>query len=406
MRKQSLVSGKRAYRLAILASHPIQYQAPLFRALAARPEIDLHVFFCCRWGVEHYRDPGFGVSFSWDTPLLKGYSHTFLRNLSPCPGGLTRFLGVVNTGIVVAILRGKFDAIWIHGWYLASNWIAWATGISTRTPILLRGESNGLAEPGGLKGGIKRAVLTALFKRISGFLAIGTNNANFYRSYGVPEEKIFWMPYAVDNNFFMEHAQRLAGQKRLLREREGIPPDLPVILFCGKFLEKKRPFDLLWALTLLDGYPKASLVFVGDGPLRAEMERLTTEHRLTNVYFLGFRNQTELPTYYAMADILVLPSSFEPWGLVLNEAMCFGLPVIASDQVGAAVDLVQEGINGFIYPVGDVKALADRLQRVLVNERARQEMGHQSRTIISRWGIEEDVEVLLKALHSVTNKRI
>lgn len=388
----------------MLASHPIQYQAPLFRALAARREIDLVVFFCSRWGVERYCDPGFGVSFSWDVPLLDGYRHIFLKNLSPRPSP-SHFWGVINPGITAAILRGGFDAIWIHGWYLASNWLAWVAGASSRTPVLLRGESSGLAEPGGLKGKMKRTVLTAFFERISGFLAIGTSNATFYRSYGVPEEKIFWTPYAVDNGFFREQARNLAGQKRLLREKEGISQDLPVILFCGKLIEKKCPFDLLRAFAILGGYPKASLVFVGDGPLRPKMECFVSEHRLANIYFLGFRNQTELPVCYAMADLLVLPSSVEPWGLVLNEAMCFGLPVIASDRVGAAADLVQEGINGFTYPVGNVKALADRLQGVLADEQGRQEMGLQSCAIISRWGIKEDAEGLLKALRSVVSKR-
>lgn len=390
-------------KLAVLASHPIQYQVPLFRALANCPEIDLHVFFCCRWGLERYQDPGFEISFSWDLPLLDGYKYTFLRNLSLRPGP-SHFWGVINPGAFSAIFRGGFDAIWIHGWYLASNWIAWATGVSTRTPILLRGESNGLAEPGGFKGVVKRTVLAALFKRISGFLAIGTNNANFYKSYGVPEEKIFWTPYTVANDFFMEHARRLAGQKRVLREKEGIPPDCPIILFCGKFQEKKRPLDLLKAFALLGRCSKTGLVFVGEGPLRAEMEQFIAKHQLNGIYFLGFRNQTELPACYALADVLVLPSCFEPWGLVINEAMCFGLPVIASDQVGAAADLVRQGVNGFTYPSGNAQALADALRHVLVDEGVRQEMGRQSRTLISHWGIREDIDGVLTALHKVTGK--
>jgi glycosyltransferase involved in cell wall biosynthesis len=399
MTKQCPRSGKRTYRLAVLTSHPIQYRAPLFRALAAQPEIDLHVFFCYPWGAERYYDPGFGVSVAWDVPLLRGYRYTFLRNLiSPNP---SYFFGVINPGIIGAILRGHFDALWIDGWALATNWLAWATASVARIPILMRGESNGLTEPEGLKRKLKRAVLKTFFDRVAGFLAIGTNNANFYKSYGVPEGRIFWTPYAVDNAFFIEQAQRLAGQKHSLREKEHIPPDLPVILFCGKFIEKKRPFDLLRAFAHLDGYHKASLVFVGDGPLRAEMTRFVAEHRLSHVYFLYFRNQNELPACYAMADVLILPSTFEPWGLVLNEAMCFGLPVIASDQVGAAADLVQQGVNGFTYPVGDVEALANCLRRVLADEGARQEMGRQSRAVISRLGIEEDVKGMVGCLNRI-----
>jgi glycosyltransferase involved in cell wall biosynthesis len=204
----------------------------------------------------------------------------------------------------------------------------------------------------------------------------------------------------------MGHARALEGQKCFLRDKAEIPPDLPVILFCGKFVEQKCPFDLLKAFVLLSEHCNASLVFVGDGPLRNAMEAFVAERQLEHVYFFGFRNQTELPACYALADVFVLPSSFEPWGLVLNEAMCFGLPVIASDQVGAAADLVRNGRNGFVYPVGNVEALAHQLQHVLADERTRQETGRQSQVIISRWGIEEDVEGVLMALHAVTDKRM
>jgi glycosyltransferase involved in cell wall biosynthesis len=244
-----------------------------------------------------------------------------------------------------------------------------------------------------------------LFQEVAGFLAIGTRNADFYAAYGAPEERIFWAPYAVDNDFFMAHASRLAAQKRALREREGISPDLPVILFCGKFLEKKRPFDLLRAFALLEGHPPSSLVLVGDGPLRSEIAAFIARRGLTNVRLLGFRNQRELPACYAMADVLVLPSSFEPWGVVLNEAMCCGLPVIASDRVGAAADLVREGINGFTYPCGNVLHLADRLLRILTDPGARRDMGLESRAIIRGWGIEDAVRGVAECLRRVVGGR-
>lgn len=388
------------FRLAAVVSHPIQYQAPLFRALADCAEIDLHVFFCSRRGVDEYHDAGFGKRLSWDIPLLGGYRYTFLKDLSPLPDR-GRIPVVFNPEITTALARGNFDAVWVHGWNPASSWIACATGATLGLPILLRGESDGLAEPLGLKGKLKHTILASFFKRISGFLAIGSNNLRFYQSYGVPVERIFWTPYAVDNSFFLEHATGLEGQKALLREKQGIPADRPVILYCGKLVDVKRPMDLLVAFAGLINDQQASLVFVGDGPLRRSMEQFVAERCLRHVYFLGFRNQTELPPCYAMADVLVLPSGFEPWGLVLNEAMCCGLPVIASDRVGAAADLVQEGVNGFTFPVGDTAALADRLKRVLSNEQAQEEMGEQSRRIIDSWSFREDIAGLLGALHTV-----
>ncbi len=392
----------RQYKLAVLAPHPIQYQAPLFRDLATHPEIDLHVYFCSRWGLNSYRDPGFGLSFSWDTPLLEGYNYTFLRNLSPRPGP-GRFSGCMNPGILRMILQGGYDALWVNGWAQANTWLAWTGAALRGVPILLRGETNGLGEPNGLKGAIKRVVVRAFFSRISGFLAVGSNNANFYSSYGVPAERIFLTPYAVDNAFFVKEARQLEGQKRTLREKSGIPSDRPVILFCGKFQEKKRPLDVLQAFARLNSRLQASLVFVGDGPLRPTMEHFIAEHGLSNVCMLGFHNQKEMPIYYALADVLVLPSIFEPWGLVVNEAMCFGLPVIASDKSGAAADLVKSGINGFTYSAGDEQALANALMMVLENEEGRRSMGHASYDIISHWGFEEDVGGILQALEHVTN---
>ena len=145
-------------------------------------------------------------------------------------------------------------------------------------------------------------------------------------------------------------------------------------------------------------------MFVGEGPLRGEMERLISSSGLKNVHILGFRNQSELPACYAMADALVLPSESEPWGLVVNEAMCFGLPIVVSDRVGSAPDLVRSGRNGFVYPMGDVSALAGCLRKLIANDVARAEMGRQSMEIITRWGLDQDVEGILAAAAYVTRQ--
>jgi glycosyltransferase involved in cell wall biosynthesis len=388
-------------RLAALVSHPIQYQVPLFRALAETGEVDLDVLYCSSGSVGVHHDPGFGVEFAWDTPLLDGYRHSFLKNLSPIPNP-SRFLGCINPGVGRALATGCYDAVWVHGWGLASCWLGFNAANRHRIPLLLRGEANGLKEPGSLKGCAKRFLLTRLFDQVSAFLAVGTNNAEFYTAYGVPRRKIFLAPYAVDNDFFFTRTRSPASERSSVRGREGMSPDLPVILFCGKFSGAKRPLDLLKAFQQLGDDPKASLVFVGDGPLRVELKQYVAEHGLRRVHFLGFRNQTELPACYALADVFVLPSSFEPWGLVVNEAMCFGLPVIASDMVGAVRDLVQDGVNGFVFPAGNVEILADRLRRVLLDDGLRQRMGAQSHCNIERWGIKETVYGVLQAIEYVT----
>ncbi len=393
-------SDANQYRLAVLASHPIQYQAPLFRALARSGKVDLHVFFCSSYGAGAHRDEMFGAEFAWDVPLLDGYKSAFLKNTSPKPAP-NRFWGCINPAIGKALRQQRFDAVWIHGWSLATCWLAFRECRRLGLPILIRGDSSGLKEPRGIKRFAKRIVLERLFRRIAAFLAIGQNNADFYAAYGVPPERIFFVPFSVDNELFGAASSPCASQIVRQREGMGIDPHLPLVLFCGKFADYKRPMDLLKAFALLGDAPKASLAFVGDGPLKAEMQKFIVNRHLKRVHILGFRNQTELPACYAMADVFVLPSS-EPWGLVVNEAMCSGLAVVVSNAAGSARDLVLDGVNGFVYPSGDIEALAGSLRKILRDQHLRRTMGEQSKAIIQKWGIKQTVDGILTALEYAT----
>lgn len=385
------------FKIAAIASHVVQYQAPFFRFLALCPEIDLTVFFCSNWGLSNYSDEGFGKNVKWDIKLLGDYHSEFLTNISPTPNP-SRFLGLINPEIVQKLKDGKFDAVWLHGWASITNLLAMGVAFNCNLPVLLRGESNLLAKPTPLKSKLRNAVLSLLFKKISCFLAIGTYNAEFYKVYGVPDKKIFFVPYAVDNNFFLSKADELIPQKNKLKEKFNIPINMPVILFSGKLTHVKRPMDLLEAYAQVLKEKDVVLVFVGDGLLRNDLEAFCSKEQLKYVYFVGFKNQTELPELYAIADIFVLPSSYEPWGLVVNEAMCFSLPVIVSDKVGAGGDLVQEGINGFIYPVKDVFLLTEKIKIILSDNELIKKMGKNSKELIKKWSYKEDLEGILKCL--------
>ncbi|HEV2734926.1 MAG TPA: glycosyltransferase family 4 protein, partial [Longimicrobiaceae bacterium] len=240
-----------------------------------------------------------------------------------------------------------------------------------------------------------------VFRRVSGFLAIGRQNADFYREYGVPDERVFLAPYAVDNDAFFASAAEQLPRREELRRGLGIPAGAPVILFSGKLIDVKRPMDLLRAYLRVRAEVPAALVFMGDGPLRPELEAFCREHALEDVHFAGFRNQSELGRFFAVADVFCLPSIYEPWGLVVNEAMCFGLPVVASDMVGSTGDLVLEGENGFTFRAGDVDALAGRLRAVLGDAELRRRMGARSRELIAGWGYAEDVAAVRACLRHV-----
>lgn len=384
-------------KLAIIVSHPIQYQCPFFRELAKEPDIDLTVYFS--WDAaarQSFSDPEFGKEIQWDIPLLEGYRHIFLKNISPKPS--SGFWGQVNFGIVKALRQERYNALLVFGWNSLTNWLAVLTASFIGLPIFLRGE-NPLSHEGS-KGAarrfVKSIVLGWLFRRVIAFLFIGKENKKFYTHYGVPESKMIFCPYAVDNARFMSEAARV--NRDAARNALGIARDEVMIIFAGKLIAKKRPFDLLHAYERMYAQKKA-LVFVGDGELRSDLEAYARDHALPNVHFAGFKNQSEIGAYYACADIFVLPSGVgETWGLAVNEAMCFGLPVVVSEMVGCGLDLVRNGENGYIIPLGAAGALASALDDLAMNQEKRRAWGKRSLEIIGGYTYSKDIEGVRAAL--------
>ncbi len=371
------------HKLAVLTSHPIQYQAPLFRLLSSSSWIELVVYFRENIGFNAYFDKEFGKELKWDIPLLEGYRHSFLKN---------------SFDIARKLFEEKPDAVLVYGWNSFSDWFAIFAAKFFKIKTLLLGENPLNQELFKTKWKIfaKKIILgQILFKIIDIFLYIGEENKKFYQFYGVPKEKMFFVPYAVDNERFVKEAT--SNKKQATRKKHGIGGKNVVILFVGKLIKKKRPMDLLKAYEKL--ISNITLVFVGDGILRPELEKYVKEHNLKNVIFTGFKNQTELPQYYAMADIFVLPSGAgETWGLAVNEAMCFGLPIIVSDVVGCGSDLVRQEENGYIFPLGDIKKLAEYLKKITENDKIKKSFGKKSFEIIRNYSFKKDIEGILKAL--------
>jgi glycosyltransferase involved in cell wall biosynthesis len=390
------------YRVACLVSHPIQYQAPLFRYLSSRPGIDLTVFFLSDLSVHTYRDSGFGVDVKWDVPLLDGYRHEFLPRVGSWSG--LSFWRPWTFGLRARLRRGRFDALWVHGYAHRGCLAGIAAAKSLNIPVLLRGESNLLSETDdALKLGVKRIAMPALLRTIDAVLAIGRLNREYYLHYGVEPGRIFPMPYAVDNEFFRTAAERARPHRERLRAELGLKPGRAVILFASKMQLHKRAADLLEAYARLS--PDAYLVFAGDGEERANLERRARELKSDSIRFIGFRNQSELPALYDLCDVFVLPSDHEPWGLVVNEAMNASKPVIVSDRVGAGPDLVEDGINGAVFSTRDIASLADRLQRLIDSPEHRAAMGARALEKVSRLDFAADREGLLAALDSIVGKK-
>ncbi|WP_419806417.1 glycosyltransferase family 4 protein [Terriglobus sp.] len=392
-------------RLAYVVSHPIQYQAPLLRELAADSAIDLCVFFCSDFSMRAYRDSGFGAEVRWDVPLTAGYRSVVLPRWrdTTSPGTFAP----IARGIFRQLARGldghRFDAVWVHGYSTVNSLHAILAARALGIPVLLR------AEPwlqdrrrAGWKLWAKRAFFTGLRGLVAAVLPIGTRNAEYWAYYLGHRFPSFLMPYAVDNDRF---AAGMSAASPELRESLGLQAGRPVILFASKLQQRKHCDDLLEAyLRLIQTMPadtQPHLLIVGDGE---QMQALRTRVEQTGaslVRFAGFRNQTELPGIFALSTVFVLPSRHEPWGLIVNEAMACGLPVIVSDEVGCAVDLVQGGANGFVLPARNVPALQDALRAVLVPGVAAR-MGQCSRERIAKWSFAEDRNGLKAALAFVT----
>jgi len=357
-----MTASNRALRVAVVTSHPIQYQAPWFRGLAQR--CALHVFFAHRQSPREQAAAGFGVDFDWDVDLTAGYAHAYLKNVSREPSVYT-FGGCDTPEVHARLADGRFDAVIVTGWYLKCYAQSVLAAHRLRIPVLVRGDSRlGTPRPRWVRA-VKQPVYRVGLRAFSGFLSVGRRHTEYLRHYGVPERRIFFAPHFVDGEHFRAPFSPGSPEHATARATIGVGADAPLVLFVGRLIELKRTLDLVRALGVLcrKGLG-AQLAIVGDGPLASTLVR-EAEREGVVLHLLGFRNQSALPALYAAADALALPSEHETWGLVVNEAMSCGLPAVVSSGVGCAPDLIDEGRTGFSYPCGDIPKLADALASAL-----------------------------------------
>jgi glycosyltransferase involved in cell wall biosynthesis len=397
----SAANAQRKLRLAYFVSHPIQYQAPLLRRIAQEPDIDLKVFFSSDLSVQGYMDPGFGVSVQWDVPLLDGYNHEFLPVLRK--GKQLSFFHPINSGIKHALRTQGFDAVWTHGYSTATTLRAIFAASSLHLPVLLRAESTLTDRPrSAITMRAKSLFFAMLRNRASATLAIGEDNAAYWRHYLGEQFPIFPFYYTVDNEFFQNKCAEAAKTREQFRQSLHLDAGRPVILYASKLQTRKHCDDLLEAFLDMSKTSAPGrapyLLIVGDGEQRAALEQRVKEAQAGDVRLLGFRNQTELPRFYDLCNVFVLPSVSEPWGLVVNEVMNAGRAVIVTDEVGCQKNLVQHGVNGCVYKARNVNALADCLRTVLAEEQTWQTMGAESLRIIKGFDFEQNVRGLRQAL--------
>lgn len=379
-----------------VATHPIQYHAPWFRALAKRPEFSFEVLFVTVPDAAQ-QGAGFGVPFQWDLPLRDGYDSSQIEGVAGSRA-IGQFWATRLKSPGKVLNHHRPDVLILTGWQALPLLQLLSAARHRRIPVVVRGESSGLkARPA-----LVRLLHRHLLRRYDAFLAIGKVNRRFYESNGVAPERIFDARYFVDNQRFATQADLLADRRQKLRDAWHIPHDAVCFCYAGKLEPKKRLPDLLEAVRrVVAGQPglRIHLLVAGTGDLMDDARAFCGEHRLP-VTFTGFLNQTEIAQAYVAADCLVLPSDYgETWGLVVNEAMACGRPAVVSDRVGCGPDLVEPGVTGEVFPFGDAGALAETLWPLVADPRRLGIMGQVARMrVMGEYSVEQAVEGTVAAV--------
>lgn len=366
--------------LAHFVTHPIQYFVPLYRELARIDSLSLTVLFGSEHGTRPSFDHEFGQPVHFDLPLLEGYRSVFVPNRgSGVPSG--HYGDFDCPSLAEHLARGRFHALWVHGWGYKAQWQAIRAARSLRIPYLVRGETTPLNDSATFWRRLARKLVVGrMLRRAAGCLYIGQNNRRFLEQMGVPDSRLFPAHYSIDVAGFQSVAA--ACDRRRVRTQFGADDQSFVVVTSAKAVPRKRIGDLIEAVARVEA--RALLWVVGDGPDRPLLEDLSRTTAPGRVTWHGFVNQSRMPELLAAADVFVLASDEETWGLAVNEAMACGLPIICSDRVGCAADLVIAGHTGFVYPSGNVGVLVQRLQTLVNQPDCRDRMGQEAFDLVTR----------------------
>jgi glycosyltransferase involved in cell wall biosynthesis len=388
---------RRPIKLALFAASSFYHQAPLYRLIAQDPRIDFTAFFASNEGLARPYDGGYQGQIVWDIDALSGFRHVFLPDADRTLAG-GPFLTIKDLSIVRLLREGNYDVLWLHGYNFLSHVSALVSHRLRGGKLLLRDEQTLLHGRPFFKSIIRALALRTVLSQAHG-LYIGTENRRWFRHYGVPADRLFFTPYCVDNERFRADATQLAGLAPELRRSFGIADDAsPVILSVSRLIEKKQPQLLLEAFRRVRAGRRCVLLLVGTGELETALRQQVAANAIPDIVFAGFLNQSGVSKAYACADIFALVSrEHETWGLVVNEAMNFALPIVVSNKVGSATDLVEEGGNGFVVDRDSVETLAARLAELVDEPSLRASFGARSVEIVQGWTYDVTARGILDA---------
>ncbi len=377
-------------KLAIIITHPIQYYSPLFKLISERNKIKIKVFYTWEQSQEKVFDKKFGKEIKWDIPLLKGYDYTFVKNIAKKQGS-GHFKGVINPTLIKEIENWEADAVLVFGWNHQSHFKAMRY-FKSKIPIYFRGDSTLLDEKNEIKTILRRIWLKFVYRYIDYAFYVGTNNKKYYLKHGKKEKQLFFAPHAIDNERFSDENNKHTEEAKKWRLELGYKEKDIVIIFVGKFEQKKDPLIVIEAAKKLKNI---NFLFVGNGELEQEMKKKA--FNLKNILFLPFQNQSKIPIVYRLGNIFILPSKGpnETWGLGVNEAMACGLPIIVSDKVGCAADLVNNETNGYVFKSENLDDLINKIMELKENHK---NFGINSKIIIENWSFSEIAKTIEQTL--------
>ena len=379
-------------RIAIVSSHPIQYNAPWFKLLAKSDKVRPKVFYTWEQSGKGAKyDPDFGQAIEWDIPLLEGYEYEFIKNIAPDPG-THHFKGLINPTLNEQIAQWQPDAVLVFGWSFDSH-LRCLRHFHKKLPVLFRGDSTLLDETLGIKKYVRSIFLRWVYRNVDYALYVGTNNKEYFAKYGLREDQLVFAPHAIDNERFAEPDHIYREKAASWRKESGIAETDLVLLFAGKLEPKKNPFFLL-ELSKRISDKRLKIVFVGNGILETALKDAAGND--PGVRFIDFQNQQQMPIVYRLGDVFILPSKGpgETWGLGANEAMASGCAVMLSDKVGGAVDLVRENENGMIFGVTDIERCATWIEGLLNRKEDLSAMKNASRQAIGKFSYGQSVEAI------------
>jgi len=345
-------------------------------------------------GLKEVYSDGFNYTIKWDVPLTKGYKHFFLKNLAKTK--ITGFLSRINFGVFKSINPKEFDFILVHGYQTLTCWLILLAAKLRGVKIILRGEAI-IKNTKGTKIKIfNRLIINSYLKRVDAVMYSCTGNYKYWKTFSIDEKKLFFIPCAVDNNFFIERKIFYKSRINIIKDELKLLKDDFVIIFPSRFTDRKRPFDLIEAAAL-SARKNLVLLFVGDGPNKNKMEKLSLQKGVRSI-FTGFINQKIISKYYLISDVVAIISEYDASPKSLNEALNFNLPGIVSNMVGTAGDLVISEHNGFIVDVGDIKNISCKINQLMDDKKLLKEMSKNSGMIVKKWSLENDVKGIINAM--------